>query len=1026
MRRNLLFLATLLLYSNLLLSQTRQLSGKILDSKDKSPLTGVTVTTKGEKATAISGPDGSFTIKINAKATALHFSYIGYDDQEIPIGASTDPIVISLASTQKALNEVVVVGYGKASKRDLTGSISRIDAKEVQDFPAPSFESAIQGKAPGVVVASGSGRVGEAIQINIRGISSISANTQPLYVVDGLPITTASMGDVNNNPTNPVADIDPNDIESVEILKDASAAAIYGARAANGVILITTKKGKNSRKTDLQLNTNTGISNPARQRHFLNAKQYLQLAHDAANDDGWYDFTNNLSGFPTLDSAQNYYWDNDYAPNLAFFSLGTDWQNAAVNTNWQQASLHKNAPNHQIDLSASGGNDKTRFFISGFYNTQDAIVINNTFSRYGARFNLDHNATDNLVFGLNLAVDRSQLNKVTNDNSFSTPGELVAQLPLSPYLDPTTNLPNSTTLYPNGIYDALYDLDHQITYRTIGNAYANLTIVPTLAFRSEIGTDILALTENQFEGKESIDGAGIGKAAIISSQSTTVNTNNYFTFTPNVGDGNKLNTVLGMSYEQNDLFQSATNGQSYPSDAIKNLSGSTNITFGNSTNARYTFLSYFLRGNYAIQDKYLFSASVRTDGSSRFAPANRYGWFPAASAGWVISDENFMKNSKTINLLKLRASYGLTGNSEIGENRFEFLYSVTNYPNLPGFTPTQLPDNNLKWEKTAQEDIGVEFGLFNSRLTGEVDYYQKQSSNLLLNVNVPATTGFTSIVENLGKMTNQGFELSLTSQNFTGAFRWTTTLTVGYNKNKVGNIGGQIIESGDQLERAIDGEPIGTFYMQKFLGVDPANGDALYADANGKPTNNYDNAARYAVGKYTPDYTAGLTNTFSYKKIDLSLFFYGVTGNKIYNSAGQYMTDGFANGNLDNQTTDLLNAWTHPGQITNVPRVGFGFPAAGGAGFSTGGNNSTRWLYDGKYLRLKNLTVGYSIPTAAANAMKITSVRIYASVINMFTWTKYPADPEVNTNTLSIIGGGEDFYTIPQAKTFTLGLNVKF
>jgi len=1029
MRKNLFFLAIVLLYSTISLSQTtRQISGKILDSRDKSPLTGVTITTKGSKATAISGPDGSFTIKVSPKATALHFSYIGFDDQEISISSTTDdPIIISLATTQKALNEVVVVGYGKASKRDLTGSISRIDSKDVQDFPAPSFESAIQGKAPGVVVASGSGRVGEAIQINIRGISSISANTQPLYVVDGLPITSTSLSDGLNNPTNPIADIDPNDIASVEILKDASAAAIYGARASNGVILITTKKGKNSRKTDLQLNTNTGISNPARQRHYMDAKQYLQFAHIAANDDGWYDFANNVSGFPSQDSAQNWYWDNIYAPNLAFFSLGTDWQNAAVNTNWQQASLHKNAPNHQIDLSASGGNDKTRFFISGFYNTQDAILINNTFSRYGARFNLDHNATDNLVFGLNLAVDRSQLNKVSNDNAFSTPGQLVSQLPLSPYLDPTTKLPNSNTLYPNSIYDALYDLDHQVTYRTIGNAYGNLTIVPSLAFRSEVGADILALDETQFQGKESIDGAPFGKGALIHSQSTTINTNNYFTFTPNVGDGNKLNAVLGMSYEQNDLIQSATNGQSYPSDRIKNLSGATNVTFGNSINARYTFLSYFLRGNFSIQDKYLFSASVRTDGSSRFAPSNRYGWFPAASAGWVISDENFMKDSKTINLLKLRASYGLTGNSEIGENRFEFLYGVTNYPNLPGYSPVQLPSRNLRWEKTAQEDVGIEFGLFKSRLTGELDYYQKQSSDLLLNVTTPSTTGFTSITQNLGKMTNKGVELSLTSQNFIGDFRWTTTLTVGYNKNKVGNIGGQIIESGDQLERAIDGQPIGTFYMQKFVGVDPANGDALYADANGKPTNDYNNAARYVVGKYTPDYTVGLTNTFSYKKVDLSLFFYGVTGNKIYNGGGQYMSDGFANGNLDNQTTDLLNAWTHPGQITNVPRAGLGIPANSNAsGFSTGGNASTRWLYDGKYIRLKNVTLGYTIPTAAATALKISSVRIYASVINMFTWTKYPADPEVNTNTLSIIGGGEDFYTIPQAKTFTVGLNVKF
>lgn len=1017
-RRNLFILAMLLLYSNLLLSQTRQLSGKVLDSKDKSALTGVTVTSKGSRATVLTGPDGSFNIKVSASTTGLHFSYIGFDDQDISITQNSDPIVVSLVATQKSLNEVVVVGYGKASKRDITGSISRVDAKEVADFPAPSFESAIQGKAPGVVVASGSGRLGEAIQINIRGISSISANTQPLYVVDGLPITTASLSDVNNNPTNPIADIDPNDIESLEILKDASAAAIYGARAANGVILVTTKKGKNSHKTDLQLNTYTGISNPARQRKFMDARQYLQFAHIASNDDAWYDFTNSVTGYPTLDSAQNDYWNNVYAPNFEFYSLGTDYQNAAVNTNWQKASLHHNAPSNQIDISASGGNDKTRFFVSGFYNSQDAIVINNTFTRYGARFNIDHNATDKLIFGLNLAVDRSQLNKVTNDNSFSTPGEMVALLPLSPYLDPSTNLPNANTLYPNGIYDALFDFDHQITYRTIGNAYANLTIVPALAFRTEVGADILALNEHQFEGKESQDGAGIGKAADINSQSVTINTNNYFTFTPNVGDGNKLNAVLGMSFEQNDLFQATTQGQNFPSDALKNLSGATNITFGNSTDARYTFLSYFLRGNYAIQDKYLFSASVRTDGSSRFAPGTRYGWFPAASAGWVISDEDFMRKNTVFNLLKLRASYGLTGNSEIGESRFEALYGVTNYPNLPGYSPTQLGNPALKWEKTAQEDIGIEFGILKGRLTGELDYYRKQSSNLLLNVNVPQTTGFTNITENLGKMTNQGVEIGLTSQNFVGPFRWTTSLNVGYNKNKVGNIGGQIITSTDQLERAIDGQPIGEFYMQKFVGVDPANGDALYADANGKPTNDYSNAGRFAVGKYTPDWTAGLTNSFSYKKIDLSIFLYGVTGNKIYNGGGAYMSDGFANENLDNQTVDLLNAWSHPGQITNVPRAGFSFP--------TGGNNSTRWLYDGAYLRVKNVSLGYTIPSAAASAMKITSVRIYASVTNLFTFTKYPSDPEVNTNVLSVIGGGEDFYTIPQAKTFTLGLNVKF
>jgi TonB-dependent starch-binding outer membrane protein SusC len=1026
MRKIATLLGVLLLFSNCLLAQTRQISGKITDAGDNSPLAGVTVTAKGTKSAVITGPDGSFTIHVSPKATTLHVSYIGYEDKDIPFGSGTEPLSLALARSKSALSEVVVVGYGKASKKDITGSISRLDAKAVENYPAPSFESAIQGKAPGVVVTSGSGRVGEAIQINIRGISSISASSQPLYVVDGLPVTTASLSDANNNDTDPLADINPNDIESIDILKDASAAAIYGARAANGVVLITTKKGKNSRKTNLELNTSTGISNPARQRKFMDAKQYLQFVHDAANNDGYEDFTQGISGYPSLDSAQSDYFNNTSFGYTSFFAgdngnlaLGTDWQNAAVNTNWQKASLHHNAPNHQINLSASGGNDKTRFFISGFYNTQDAIVINNTFSRYGARFNIDHNATDKLIIGLNLAVDRSQLNKVTNDNSFSTPGELVAQLPLSPYLDPATGLPNNNTLYPSGIYDAIYDFDHQTTFRTIGNGYLNYTFFPALSFRSEIGADILALNENEFAGKESQDGGGLGNGTTIFSQSVTLNTNNYFTFTPNIGDDSKLNVVLGNSYQQNDLFHSFAQGQSYPTDGVKNLAGATNITGASSTDNRYTFLSYFLRGNYTLDNKYLFSASIREDGSSRFAPSHRYGWFPSVSAGWLLSEENFLKNSRTISMLKLRASYGQTGNSEIGESRFQSLYSVTNYPNLPGFSPTQLGSPDLRWEKSQQEDVGVEFGFFKSRITGELDYYHKHSTDLLLNTNIPLTTGYGSITQNLGKVDNQGVELTITSQNLTGDFKWTTNFNVGYNKNRVGNIGGQIIESSDQLQRAIDGAPIGTWYMQKFAGVDPATGDALYLDATGKATtNDYSQAGRFNEGKYTPDYTAGLTNTFSYKGIDLTVFFYGVTGNKIYNSAGTFMTDGFANFNLDNQTVDELNTWTHPGQITNTPRAGIYF--------GSGGHNSTQYLYDGSYLRLKNLALGYTLPHAAINALKISSARIYVSGTNIFTSTKYPSDPEVSTIPVNSVGGGEDFYTIPQPRTFTVGLNVKF
>ncbi|MBS1601217.1 MAG: TonB-dependent receptor [Bacteroidetes bacterium] len=1021
-------------------AQTQQVSGKILDGKDKSPLSGVTVNARGTRAAVVSGPDGSFSLPVSPKATALHFSCIGYDDQDITLSAGNqnEPLTVLLSSSQKALNEVMVVGYGKAAKRDITGSMSRLDARAVENYPAPSFESAIQGKAPGVVIQSGSGKLGQAIQVNIRGISSLSASSQPLYVVDGLPVTTTSLSDGLNEPTNPLTDINPNDIESIDILKDASAAAIYGARAANGVVLITTKKGKNSRKTLFELNTSTGISNPARTRHFLDAGQYLALARQASATDGAYDFNNDISGFPSVDSAVKWYWANDYLPAYDNFALGTDWQNAAVNTDWQGMSFHRNAASHQINLSASGGNDKTRFFISGFYNKQDAIVINNSFTRYGGRFNIDHNATDRLVFGVNLAVDRSQLNKVTNDNEFSTPGQLVAELPFAPAIDPSTGLPNPNPLYPSGIYDALYDFDHQTTYRTLGNAYANLTILPTLSFRSEVGADILSLNEFLFRGKESQDGAGVGKGQTVTAQSTSINTNNYFTYTPRIADDHRLNAVIGMSYLQNDRSQTNAQGQNYPSDAIKNLSGATNITSASTVGDRYTFLSYFLRANYSYKNRYLLTASIRTDGSSRFSSDHRYGWFPAASAGWIISEEAFMKHSP-VSLLKLRASIGLTGNSEIGENQFQSLYSVTNYPNLPGFAPQQLASNRLRWERTAQADIGLEFGLWKNRVTGEVDYYHKHTTDLLLQTSIPATTGYyqflpasTTIYENLGKMNNAGFEISVASQNLTGEFKWTTSLTLGYNKNRVGDLHGQVVTTGDGLQRAVEGQPIGSWYMQKFLGVDPANGDALYADANGKPTDDYTGqAALFTVGKYAPDYTAGLTNTVSFKGFDLSVFFYAVTGNKLFNSAGKYMSDGFANSNYDNQTTDMLNAWKTPGQKTDVPRAGLSI-TPDGYSFATGGGTSTRWLYDGKYIRLKNLTAGYSLPRATATALKLSSIRVYIMATNLLTWTKYPSDPEVSTlfNGTGLpsgsTSGGVDFYTIPQPRTFTLGLNVKF
>jgi TonB-dependent starch-binding outer membrane protein SusC len=893
---------SILCFCQIIFAQTRQITGKITDAKDSTSIAGATITTKGGKNSVISQKDGTFSIMVDGKDKELTISSLGYANREVNISASS--MNIFLTQSSQSLNEVVVVGYGTALKKNLTGSISKVAGSEVENTPTPSFEQAIQGKAPGVVISAGSGKVGNAIQIQIRGVSSISASSQPLYVIDGLPVTSSSitdpisgenLGDATNDATDPMADINPNDIASIEILKDASAAAIYGARAANGVVIITTKKGQAGQKTTFQLDMNKGWSNPERTLTFCNAAQYVSLINIAANDDAQYDFANGISGYSSLQASQAAYQSSYYQYPLDQFALGTDWQHQAVNTNWQALSFEKNAPSSSVNLSAQGGNDKTKFFVSGFYDTQDAIVIDNKFSRYGGRLNLEQNATDKLSFGINLSVDRSEIDKVDADNSFATPGELVAQLPISPEFDPQTGLLNTNTLYSNGLFDALYNFDRQVTFRTLGNVFANYNILPSLTFRSEFGADILNLAENEFAGKETIDGAtGNGTATALNSQSVNFNTNNYFTYSPKINDNNKLSAVIGTSYEQDDLKKDFVTGQGFPSDAIKDLAGSTIITTGNSTGARYTFLSYFLRANYTLLDKYLLSASIRTDGSSRFSPGNRYGWFPSGSAGWILSEEKFLKNSHFINFLKVRASYGLEGNAEIGEAKFYSLYGVTNYPDFPGYDPIQLSDPNLKWESTSQTDVGFDFGFLNNRITGTADYYFKHTTNLLLNVNIPATTGYLNVLQNVGSMNNQGEELLLESKNIDDKnFKWTTSFNIAHNTNKVLNIDGQLIENNFGLtQRVMEGEPIGVFFGQKFLGVDPQNGNAEYLGTNGKPTEDYASAARIVLGNSNPTLTGGFTNTFSYKGFDLSVLFTFVSGNDVYNTAGVYMSDG--------------------------------------------------------------------------------------------------------------------------------------
>lgn len=997
-------------------AQDKPITGKVTAAADGLPLPGVSVTVKGNTAVGTqTDANGNFKLVVPQNAKTLVFRYIGFKDLEAAVSAVVN---VKLEEDKKQLSEVVVVGYGTQIKQNLTGSIAQVNAKQIENEPVQSFESAIQGKATGVLVTSGSGKVGQGISIRVRGSSSVTAGNQPLYVVDGIPITSSSLGDPTNDPTNPLADINPNDIESIEVLKDASAAAIYGSRASNGVVLITTKKGK-AGSTAINVNYFTGNSQPTVHRKFLDAKQYVELFTESAVNGAKYDYANDIElfGFPwasqqeAIDTYLGYVQDN-----FDYFSAGTDWRNAAVNTNWEDQSYRSNALNSQYEVSVAGGDDKTRFFTSGSYSDQQGIYIKNAFKRMSGRLNVDHTANKHLTIGLNLSLARTQNDRVADDNAFSTPGQLVALPPIQPVIDPATGDLSTTGPYYNGLIEAKYANNTTLVNRNISNAYASYKIIPELVLRSEFGVDILNQTEDAKYGSQTQGNpTGAGNYRTVSALNYT--TNNYLTFKKTFNKKHNLEVLGGMTFQKYQAKTSQVQGEGFPSDDFKNLASASNITFGSSAADGFAQVSYFARANYNFDEKYLLQVSDRYDGNTKFGINKRYGFFPAASAGWILSKEKFFQDLSWMSFLKLKTGYGFTGNSDIPPFQALALAGATAYPNLPGYRPIQTPNPDLKWEKTASFDLGLEYGLFNNRISGEFAYYDKHTTDLLLNVNVPASSGFTSVLKNIGSLRNKGFEISLNTENFVKAFKWNTNFNIAFNRNKITNLNGQVITgSGRAPQQAREGYPIGVFYTVKYAGVDPANGDALYYKQDGTTTNNYSEGYRQVVGDANPDFTGGFTNNFSYKNFDLNVFFQFVYGNDVYNGAGIYQS---VNGDyFDNQTVDQMNRWQKPGDITNVPQARFLQ--------SNGTRSSSRWISDGSYLRMKTITLGYNVPKSFLKN-KLNGARIYVSGYNLWTITNYKnGDPEVNTTTISNIDNGVDFYTAPQAKTITFGVNLKF
>jgi TonB-linked SusC/RagA family outer membrane protein len=1009
-----------------------RITGKVTD-KDGSPLAGVTIIIKSTKTATVTGPDGSFSITTPAKST-LVFSSVGY--QTVEVAANTNPIDVSMTPTNNSLSEVVVVGYGSRAKRDITGSVAKVSGKDITNTPTTSFESAIQGRAAGVFVQQQNGKVGQGINIRIRGASSISAGNEPLYVVDGIPIISADLSS-NGAATDALSDLNMNDIESIDILKDASAAAIYGSRASNGVVLITTKKGK-SGTSKIDFGFYTGFQKPTHKMQFLNSQEYVDLFEQAAIGAGKQDYLLDPGSYTDVNDAIAQEVDFVERRFRRYSAGNDDWKTGKVNTNWQDEAF-QNAPISQYDLNFSGGNEKTKYYASGQYLDQKGIMIKNNYKRYSGRLNFDHQVKDWLSIGMNMSYARSQNDRLSNDDQFSTPLQIVALSPITPLIDPRTGLLSGsldlTTGNPNTNYPVYYNpllsVDNAFyktqVNRTIGNVYGNFNIVKGLTFRTDLGMDQLNQSEEAYRGRLTarVEGVPNGYGYYITKQVLNINTNNYFHYNTTFSDIHNIDLTGGMSFEKGTTEGSEADAQDFPSDSYKKLSSGAKKIQATSSSTEHSLLSYFLRANYKFNDKYLVALSGRYDGSSRFGANHRYGFFPAGSVGWILTKERFLENVQWLNFLKLKASYGLTGNQEIPDFAAKGLYSGgAAYGGQAGQTPIQLANPDLKWESTRGSDLGFEASIIKNRISLEFDVYERLTKDLLLNQQVPGTSGFATQFKNVGNLTNKGYEITVNTTNvLTKNFRWTTNLNFSVNKNKITNLNGQLL--GDDQNKAMEGQPLGVFVAREFAGVDPANGDALYYKntllANGKrdrsTTNNYNEAEDVVIGNPNPDFIYGFSNTFTYKGFDLDVLLQGVHGNQLYYGGGQYMSASASNG-FDNQTVDQLRAWKQPGDITDVPEARLFY--------ANGTDPSSRYIADGSYLRVKSVVLGYNLPSKLLRKAKIERVRIYARAQNLFTFTKYEGwDPEVNADyQASNINQGVDFYSAPQVKSIVFGINI--
>ncbi len=1028
--RNLLLLL-LMAASTVGYAQDRVVRGTITDEAE-NPLPGVSIVAKGTKTGTTTNAQGEYSLSVPSNSLALVFSYIGYKTTEIAINNESS-ISLRMESTAEALGEVVVVGYGTQKKSTLTGAVSSVTPKELKALPVISATQAIQGRVPGVQITNNSGPGTEPV-VRVRGVGSVSLNPNPLYVIDGVPA-----GGLNN--------IDPKDIESLEVLKDASAAAIYGSRAANGVILITTKKGTPG-KMQIELNSYVGTQSAWRTLDLLNSDQYIQYgtALVTASGQAVPGRFSNLNT-PIYDGATQ-----------TFAQTDTDWQDV----------MFRNAPITDNQLSISGGNATSRFYTSVGYFDQQGILPNTEYKRYSFRINSDHKVKKWLTIGQTLLAATDFQIAERSGGGRSLIMNTMRMIPYWPTRDPTKLGGFSTTAQgldatdpenPLRIAEMEQQNQQDNAFKLIGTIFAEVRFTDWLKYKFTAGTDFASTRFNSFspiynDGNRTRPNANVSENR---NQFFSTVFTNALTFEKTFGK-HYIN-LLGVAEQQKSSVRSINAFGVRPDNNIQVIQGVTNPNGGTSFNEN-TLISYVGRLNYEFAGKYLLGASVRRDGSSKFAPGRKWGTFPAVSAGWRISEENFMKSITAISELKIRGSYGQTGYNSLGDYEWQPLIRANNtlYPfggtNQAGSYFDQLGNSDLSWEVTNMTNIGLDVSLFNNKINLTSEYYVRETNGLLLRVPTAVSIGYSqNPLANVGSMRNKGFELSAGYTQTGRDFNWNLTGMLDVTRNEVlslatpnanVNAGSNADFGGTDITRTEAGHPIQSFYgfivdgiFQSAEEVRAANaaaaasgkgdfyqnqataaGDIRFKDLNGDGVVNADD--RDYLGSYIPKFSYGLNFNGSYKNFDFTLFFQGVQGNKVYNGTkviGQGML------RLFNASTDVLNAWTPQNTDTDVPRAVSGDP-------NNNSRTSDRFLEDGSYLRLKNLSIGYTIPADKIGKLTgnvLSKARVYVSSQNLLTFTKYTGfDPEVSTRNGGLLTNGIDYGQYPQARTLMVGVNLGF